>query len=505
MAGAKLVRNERKSWTNWHRNVKQPIRALYDVHNPEGGATAEGYRNTVAQLQALIARASADNVRLRAIGGTWSFSRAAATDGYVLNTRWLNWMFRMSQLNISEGYAGDREGLLFAQCGTSVSELNEYLEVTQGRSLRTTGASNGQTIVGAMSTGTHGASIDQAGIQDHVVGLHIVTGPDRHLWVERASYPVVSERFIKRLDTELVSDDALFDAALVSFGSFGIISGVLLETTEPFLLKAYRKKMPFDSAIRAAMDSLQFDGLALPEPAARPYFFQVVVNPHDLDGGVYVTSMYKHPRPAGYTPEYRIKGGLGPGYDLLGPIGTLVDTIPALTPFLVNQLAKVQLKEIDGKLGTIGETFDFTTPRSKAAGAAIGIKAADTTRVIDKLIALNDDIGPMPVVFACRYVQRSKGTFAFTRHDPTCVVDIDGVFARRTLSFYRAVWEGLEAERIPFTAHWGKINQLNARRVQRMYGNDVGAWLDAREFFLDTEGLRRTFSNPFLERLGLHP
>ena len=45
--------------------------------------------------------------------------------------------------------------LYFAQCGTSVEELNTDLQA-QGLCLRTSGANQGQTICGAFSTGTHG-------------------------------------------------------------------------------------------------------------------------------------------------------------------------------------------------------------------------------------------------------------------------------------------------------------------------------------------------------------
>ncbi len=110
--------------------------------------------------------------------------------------------------------------------------------------MRTCGASNGQTIVGAFSTGTHGSAIDAGSTPDFVVGLHIVTGPHTHIWLERATHPVVADAFVEKLNTNLVRNDDLFNAALVSFGSFGFIHGVMIETEEIYLLECYRQRIP---------------------------------------------------------------------------------------------------------------------------------------------------------------------------------------------------------------------------------------------------------------------
>jgi len=70
---------------------------------------------------------------------------------------------------------GDVKKLVFAHVGMGSGKLNDT--PTQKKlSLKTCGASNGQTIVGAMATGAHGSTIDIGGVQDYVVGLHIIAG-----------------------------------------------------------------------------------------------------------------------------------------------------------------------------------------------------------------------------------------------------------------------------------------------------------------------------------------
>ena len=81
------------------------------------------------------------------------------------------------------------------------------------------------------------------------------------------------------------------------------------------------------------------------------------------------------------------RGGLGPGYDLLGFLGTVTDAVPDSTPLLVNEITKRQLKPFrTPKIRTFGETFDFTTPRSQAAGSALGVPLA---RTVDALEVIN--------------------------------------------------------------------------------------------------------------------
>jgi hypothetical protein len=51
---------------------------------------------------------------------------------------------------------------------------------------------------------------------DYVVGMHLVVGPDRDVWIERASYPVLSDALVEVLGAQLIRDVTLFNSALVS-------------------------------------------------------------------------------------------------------------------------------------------------------------------------------------------------------------------------------------------------------------------------------------------------
>ena len=82
-------------------------------------------------------------------------------------------------------------------------------------------------------------------------------------------------------------------------------------------------------------------------------------------------------------------------------------------------------------------------------------------------------------------------------------MDVDGPLSNRTRSFYARIWQALEMAGIPYTIHWGKMIGLSATECRRLYGNAVDNWVAARQTLLSTSDLRHTFSNRFIEELGL--
>lgn len=496
----KIVKNGAQVWENLHQTVKQPITDLYDLANETTGTPLQNYQDTTRGIQDIMADCIKKRLSLRALGGSWSFTSIAATDGIILNTRGLNTVFNISQDSVANTYGGKPEDLLFAQCGNAIWELNKYLN-PRGRSLKTCGASNGQTIVGAMSTGTHGSAIDFGAIQDYVKGLHIITGPNSDVYLERKSYPVVSDKFIEKLNTSLIQDNELFNAALVSMGGMGFIHGVMLETEPLFLLECTMRKVPFDNTLFDLMTKLDFKHPQLPYTDRRPFQFQVMINPYDLKNGVMMTTMYKIPYTTHYTPPEIKDGVIGPGDDAPCFIGKLTQVTKSLVPVIVNNLLAANLKPYEKKTGTLAEIFNNFNIRGKVASAAIGVAKEDSIKVLKTLLALNEEhkfVG----LFACRYVKKSEALLAFTKFGHTCIIELDGVLSKESLAFYDLFCEALEKEKIDFTYHWGKINPLNAERIKKMYGDNYIRFLFARTKLLQ-EPMLQVFNNGIFRDWGL--
>jgi len=491
-----------KTWTNRHETFTQNIDNLYNLGNNNTGSVLNDYNDATTGVQGIIAEAISSHKELRVLGGEWSWTKIAATAGILLNTKPLNLSFRLSANNLSPAYVKTQDDLYFAQCGVSCKELNDRL-ANRNRSLKTTGASNGQTIAGALSTGTHGSAIDVGAIADYIVGLHIIVGPTKHIWLERASYPVVSDSFIVALKTELVRDDELFNAALVSFGSFGFIHGVMLETVPLFLYEAYRVRIPIDDVLYNLMETLDFTNSPLPNQSKRPYHFQVLINQYDKSNLAYATVMYQRPFDPAHTPPV-IVPGIGPGDDAPSFIGLITQQIPALVPALVNKMIAGAYKPYPKMMGTHGEMFFNTDLHGKVMSLAAAIPVSAVKQVTDLLMQLNNSHGPFVGVFAYRFVKGSTATLGFTQFKPTCIIELDGVHSRETDVFYRAFQDELNAQNIPHSFHWGKIFDADEAQIRKMYSDKkVDDWLKARNAVLENSETKTVFTNDIMRQWGL--
>lgn len=500
----KVIKTGVSSWENRHETFTEQIKDLYELGNEASLDALDSYNDATKGLQNIIKEAIATNTPLRSLGAGWSWTKIATVkDGVMLDTKPLNTRFTIADTAVNPAYTGNKEHLLFAQSGNGIWELGAFLK-NRGMSLKTSGASNGQTIAGAIGTGAHGSAFDFGAVQDFVVGLHIVVSPDRHIWLERASAPVVAQKFMDLLQTELVQDDELFNAALVSFGSFGIIHGVLMETEPLFLLETYVQRLPYDTELQEMMETLDFSNTnKLPCGNERPFHFSVLLNPYDLDKGAFVTTMYKRSYRTNYQPPVDNAAGIGPGDDAASFIGTITDAVPALIPFVVTKVLDSSMTtNNDPHFGTLGEIFSNTTLRGKLLSAAIGFPAELSPKVADLMLTINKDIGPFSGVFSFRFIKQTKATLGFTRFEHTCVMELDAPLSDKTYAFYTQVWLMLEHENIPFTFHWGKANEVTPQRIQRMYGDAAARWINARKTLLNAD-CQKVFTNQITQLWGL--
>lgn len=499
-----LVRKAPDTWQNLHGTVSVPLKARLTLLNKvKGKSTLDGMRDTAGRIQAIVRDAVAQKLRLRPVGSRWSFSEVAAgKDGWALETDNLDMSFAVAPGSLDPASGENADALIVAQCGRTISKINQALESpARARALRTSGASNGQTVAGMIGTGTHGSAIDVGAIESQVAGIQLLTG-SRNLWVENPAEPAMSAAFAAKLGAELKRDALLFRAALVNLGGLGVVHAVLLRTTPRYLLLSSLKRMK-TAEVAHAMATLDFAGAPLPDPARRPYFFMATVVPSDPDTA-YVTVRYKEPCPADYLPDYTLKSRYEPGNDLPAVVGKLLDVLPALRPALAPLMVQAELAEFSGRLGTPGETYNHTNSKAGVAGSATAVPVA---RVADALAAaravFEADKGA-PIACACRYTRRSPALLGFTRFDPTCVIDFDGVDTKATRRVIAAFRDRLDAESIPFAQHWGKIHSLTRARVRNSFGAAVDDWTNVRHALMPDKAERDTFSTALLDSIGLN-
>ncbi|HET9040861.1 MAG TPA: FAD-binding protein [Gemmatimonadales bacterium] len=492
-----------RRWQNWHQTVDQSLERWLVVSNADPHqSTIPGYNATTRVLQDLMGQARDKDLSIRAHGGTWSFSPIAATEGILLNTQPLNYRFRMGAEQFHPANAGGA-ALIFAQCGMAIVELNRYL-APLGLALQTCGASNGQTIAGAISTGTHGAALRFGAMQDYVRALHLIVSPEESVWLEPASRPAVRDELAGFVNARLIRDDELFYAALVSFGSFGLIHGVLLEAAPMYYLQSWRETRALDDTLWRAIASLDFSALTLQGAAGRqPDHFQVLINPFDQSRQGIVTAMYRVPsRPPGSTPP-KTGSEWTQGDSAFEAVGLITDLLPDASALLASLIDKLTRTTVANVCGEPGQMFRDTTTRGKTAGAAVGVPL-DRTR--DAIEVARTEIGRTraPALLAIRLVRSTKATLGFTSFEPaTAVIDIDCPQSNRQRDLLHGLWPALEQAGIPFRFHWGKLHEIDRDRLRRMYGDRVDRWLSARRTLLPTPELRRLFANAYTDRAGL--
>jgi len=489
-------------WMNKHENLTATVDQLIDVWNgpaPDG----ESWRVGCRKLQAILESAQVKGRRVRAVGGRWSLSPVAICPDVMINTLPLNYhaiglpAAHVSSTNVDPAH------LVFAQCGTSVAELNTTLE-SNGLALPTSGASNGQTICGAISTGTHGSARRVGSMQDYMLGLHVLAEDGHNYWIEPASKPVVSDEFCHHLGATLVRDDRLFRAAVVGFGSFGIIHAVLFEATPTYLLDVRSLRMDWPDAAHAA-STLDTSALRLPDPGTEPFHLDFALNPYRAgrrQRGALVTAMYK--RPFGDHQKRPTKDGkLVPGVDMLGIGGKLATVLPGTIPAGVSAMFEGVVKaRREMVMGTHGEVFGDTELVGRSLSTEIGVDLRDAGAAIEVLLAVAHE-HPYPGMFGLRYVQKSNALLAFTRFDTTCTIEMTGAGSRRTLNFYERAWAALDARKIPYTQHWGKVHHITCKNIRQRWGGAVDEWIEARRAFLSPAG-RAMFSNDLLTACELN-
>jgi len=497
-------------WRNKHQNVRRRAARLYSVWNlwePGSPAAGQDWRAGLAGLQMVIREAEALGRRIRPLGGSWSLSEVAATNDFLVDTKGLNARtigFSPERLVPSAREKAAR--LVYAQCGSSILELNQALEA-RGLSLKTSGASNGQTIAGAIATGTHGSANWIGSLQDTVVALHILGEGGENIWIERESEPIANDGYLDMLGvTRPLRDDDMFRAALVGVGGFGIVHAVVFEAEPIYLLECTIRRFDVDQ-IRTALRSLDVGGLGLPDGDAVPFHFETVINPYATDAGdrgAYVRVMYKRD----FAPvAANAAGGVvrAWGDDLLGAIGLLGDPIPEIYPVALGHLIDSQLEPVERALGTHGQTFGSTTIRGAGMSLELGVPIDRAEDALDTLLSVAKTY-LFGALFAFRYVPPTEARLGFTRFSSqTCTIEIPANLSGRSSEAYERIIAAMDASQIPYTMHWGQCLPVGytAAHVQNVYGDDADAYRTARRLLLPTETGRWRFSNDVLERFGL--
>jgi hypothetical protein len=501
-------------WKGEHQTYNQAIDGVHsfeDVDIPDDAlGQIDAYNQVTGELCDLIAKAVANGKTLRAYGSAWSLSKCGVTEHELLNTAALTIGLRPGPTHLHPGYDGAKlDRLRFLECGASIASINEYLH-GEKLSLKASGSNSGQSLAGVISTGTHGSAYNFGACQEFVVGLHLILGPTKHVYLQSLSNPVVNQSWCDKFGAALLSDDTLFRSALVSFGSFGIIHGVMVETRDRFLLRSYRRFEPLDAGLWDTIGTLNFDSINLPKPKDTLYHFEVFFNPNaGTPPNEAVVMMMFEEDWHDYTPPVWNAGTGGLSASGLDIMGQLVTSLPASVSGLIKSSLNDEVRRKFApyeKVGAIKDLFRGEVTRGKTLACGVGLPLDKAVQALNIAFDTYKNFGAvLPLLVSVRYVKGTQATLGFTKFATTCVLELDAVNVSETRDYVKAVWKGLADAGINFTLHWGKFNTyLSAARVVNMYGQEsVDKWKASRAALMESIDVSRVFDNAFIKKAGL--
>lgn len=237
--------------------------------NPKLVPTVFNPTNVGEVVSAVQAAESAGGF-LKAVGSGWSYGDVAVdpTTTHVINTallkkilsgtggrspRPLNPKFPAAKLVpyvLKDTLQPTKRFYVHVEAGITLWDLNCNLDAMRdsfniGLAMATLGGNNGQSLAGAISTGTHGTHVDLPPIADSVEAMHLVGPGGQEWWIEREGANSITEptRIAQAQqagvlcnDIKVIYDDGLFRAALVSMGRMGVFYSYVLKVVGAYKL-----------------------------------------------------------------------------------------------------------------------------------------------------------------------------------------------------------------------------------------------------------------------------
>ena len=504
-----------QEWAGVHVTNRTTVAEIINVDNvgPNGVLLSgwEMFRFAGESLDQLIRQARDAGKRILPIGSGWALSRINITDGWLVNTKLLNGCYDIGDQYLHEAYPAEkRRNLVLAQAGMQIAELNAYLELiprndADRRAIQAAGIGNGQTVAGSVSGNTHGSQISFGAMPDFVAGLHIATGAGQTLWIERKSKPVVTDAFVAKLGARLIRDDDVFNAAVVSFGTFGIIAAIAVEAAP-----IYQLEFPSIVDIRYGDLKKKLTGFAT-TPPANLYHYEFIFDPYSRKQTAMEGSAPKVPfKPGVPTPKprwiIRDRSGYAPGINVLSILGPLTAFVPPgiITGLEYKQYRKIAL--LNAVRGTPGQIYTSSIYYLEGyIESAYAVSVADAPATID----ISSEVARsmrLPYINHVRLCRASTGTLAFTHHEPiTAVFEYGMIHDGRYAEFERRLDEAFRKAGIRYSMHWSKNSGLNSAKLEYMYGAPrIASWKAARRaVFGNDQTLMKLFETDTMVEAGL--
>jgi FAD/FMN-containing dehydrogenase len=463
-------------------------------------------------LQALRDALAPDG-RVRAVGSGHSSSDVARPDAVLVDLRYLNHTLPLGAIPQRPPWLPAGQRLYRVEAGITVAALNERL-AADGLALPNMGTYDGQRIIGALSTGTHGTGSRQGPLADLVAAIDVLTvesdgaGAPQLRFVRFESPAGLSNPAVLGQDPSeqglvLEPDPDLLHAAVVSMGCFGLVYAVTLRVRDAFWLLEERT---FERWSVVKADLL--------ERVDAHEFIDVAVNPHRVPGGgapdwdVLVTVRTEIPEPPGGVALPR-----NLDQDVLRWIARTVGTKPL--GWYVSRHPRFVAKQISRAFARAAQASEDDPFRSKshhvfrlgyghdvrAWSNEIGVPLDRAVVAVDRILAraaASAEAGFFHTApLGVRFTAGSPHWLAPQFERPSCMIEVpllQGTPGHEPM--LRSIQSDLDD--LDARPHWGQLHWLALPRVRALYPRAAG-WLAAYARF----NRFGTFQNAFTRRLGI--
>ncbi|MET0715171.1 MAG: D-arabinono-1,4-lactone oxidase [Mycetocola sp.] len=427
-------------WRNWARTEQaRPLR----VERPR----------TTAAVQRAVRAAGGSGIPIKAVGSGHSFTGIAVATGVQLALDDLTGLIdRPTADGRASFYAGTRLRdipRLLAPFGLAMSNLGDI---------------DGQSISGAISTGTHGTGARSGGLADQVRGVTIITGDGELL----------------RIDEDDNAD--LLPAVALGLGALGILAEVTIACVPRFLLESVEQAEPLADVL---------DSLA--ERAASADHFEFFWFPHTTTALTKTNtrlpgSAARKPLPFAkrWVDETLMANGVLRATCFTGTI--LPPVIPVLNRLAAKVAGSRRFTDVSHRVFSTKRTVRF-----REMEYALPAENVPTViREIEALIAQRRWRISFPI--EVRFAAADSLWLSTAYGRDTGYVAVHRYIHENPARYFAAV-EAILIEH-GGRPHWGKMHTLDAGDLRALYPR-FDDFLAVR----DRLDPRRLFSNPYLTRV----
>jgi FAD/FMN-containing dehydrogenase len=481
-------------WVNW--SGSQVVRPRH-LRRP----------TTLAELQEILREAAGRGGRVKPVATGLSFSDILQGDDTLLEVTGLLGEADSGVLLALEPElwrAPSPTPLVRIAAGARIRQLNAALG-RAGLAFGNLGGYDGQTLIGAISTSTHGSGLTLGPLASGVRSLDLVTADGSLMRVEPSRGLTDPAKFKRRYGSSmtLVQSDDWFFPVVVSMGCMGVIHSVTMAVSPAYRLYERRR-------IRAWSEVERELSTLAPLRSFRNY--EVVIAPYRRLDGDFDCLVTERNVAAPDLPRMPLPKGRQAAESLtfLASTQSAVIELMANEPRMIPAVLRAGLEALEtGTEPHIDDSYlvynvGFVNTAHVVSGEYFfplrgGLFLRGIRGLLD-VVEQNARAGiHQPSPLALRFVAGSRAPLSMTRAEPHCTVEI-AIFA----GFPKAAAALLSYEKLCIELggrpHWGQIHELTGKPgwLASAYP-DLEQWLRAYRYF----NARGTFNNHFTDRLGL--